>query len=186
MKTSRISYVSWLSASLAFVAWAGVGFFAWSISEADSARASAEVSVGEKATEVDTTLRLHALARETKDLRATLESLTHIDVVSIVETIEAVGKDTHVALEINQVVADHPLPAASPEAPPIRPVTVALEAQGTFEALLHTAALLHSLPVPSTVEQMQFEHLPVGADTKKGLWRFSARIRVLTTAAISS
>src|SRR3989344_6080676 len=185
MKTVHISYVSWVATLLAFLAWGGGGFLAWSVSVAETTRPSEEASFEEKASKIDTTLQLRALARETKDLREALETLTHVEVVSIVEAIEAVGRDTRTSLKVDQVTAGHPLGAASPSAPSIRPVSIAIEAEGSFEALLQAAALLHALPIPSEVEQMRFEHLPPGADTKKGTWQFSARIQVLTTAAIS-
>ena len=186
MKIVSVTFGAWTVCILALLAWALIGFSVWSISNAKMDRISEDMSAEERVAEAEAALRLHALARNTKEERALLETFADVGIVSMVETLEKAGQDAGVALEIGQVVADTALPSASPAAPTIRPIVISVRAQGTFPRLFHLVELLHLLPVPSSIEQIQFEHLPDGVDPKKGEWQLSARIRILTIAAISS
>lgn len=180
------NYISWLALVLALFAWGFVGFLAWSISDARSVHLMQESTLEEGADELDEILRLHTLTRDTKDIRAELESLVHRDAMSIVEAIEQVGDDARVDIEIGQVLAGSPEPDVSSATPSIHTVGVAVEVLGSFSGVLHAAALLYSLPVPSTIDQMQFERLPAGESSRNKEWRLVVRIQVLTTADISS
>ena len=102
-------------------------------------------------------------ARETRGEREVLEEIAHAEIVSIIEAVEAAGRDAGVLTKIHQVLAGAPLQAASPDVPPIRSVSVVIEAEGGFAALMHMAELVHTLPLPSSVEQMRFEHVPASA-----------------------
>jgi len=186
MGSVKTTYVPWVVFATALLAWGFVGFFAWSLSHAEVARVAEEASVTQKTTQREAALRLHALVRDTKDARAALDSLAQTDVVSMVEALEAVGDATRAHIEIGQVLAGNFLPGASPEDTSVRAITVVVEAQGTFAMIVHTAALLYSLPVPSVVDQLQLDRLPKEADTSDGPWWLVARVRVLTTAEISS
>lgn len=179
-------YISWIALFLALSAWGFIGTLTWSISNAKIERISEESTHEEAVGELETALRVHSLARDTKDIRGELEALVHRDAISIVEAIEAVGDDARVGIKIGQVLAEPSEIAASPAAPSIRIVGVAVEILGSFSGVMHAAELLYVLPIPSTVDQLQFERLPADESTKGKEWRLVARIQVLTTADISS
>ena len=186
MHNLQAAYVPWLVLAFALIAWGAVGYFAWSVSGAEAARVSRQTALAEEAAKFESDLRMHAIARETREERAALEKIARTDLLSIVEAIEMVGEDADVRVGILQIAAGDPISAASPDVPTIRPVNAVVEAQGAFGRLVHAAALLQVLPFPSEVYQMQFERIPPEAGGSAGGWRFVARIRVLTTADISS
>ena len=190
MRNFQETYLPWFILALAFAACGAVGYFAWSISDAEAARVSSEATALEEASKFEVDLRIRALARETREARNALESIARTEVISIVEAVEAVGDDAGVRFEILQVAAGTPIPAAAPEVPTIRPVNIVVTAQGTFPKLVHAATLLHALPLPSEVYQMQFERIPPeaggSAGGSAGGWRFVVRVRVFTIAEISS
>ena len=184
MKTLNPTYISWVTLMLAIIAWSFIGFFSWSLSVAQAARVSGDTVAGQDAARRETELRLRVLARETEVLRAELEEDTRATPLSIVESIESVGKESGVSLEIGQVLASAPVPSASPSAPSVRTISVVVEATGSFTALMHTASLLSSIPLPSTINQLHFELPPTSASNPSSLWHLTARVSVLTTAEI--
>ncbi len=179
-------YISWFTLFLALSMWSTVGFLAWSVSGNHIENLSAETLLEEEAGEIEAALRLHTLARDTKDVRVELESLANKDAISIVEAIEAIGDDANVSIEIGQVLSEPPALAASPAVPALRNVGVAVEVLGSFRAVMHAAALMYSLPIPSVVEGMQLEKLPVEERTAGKEWRLIMQVQVFTTANISS
>jgi len=176
MKNTK--YIPWLILFVAVCAWAFVAFFAWSISATKEAHASEKLDAEQQSIKSESIVRIHALARDTVEERATLNSLANLDVISIVDAIEAAGNAAHVEVEIGQALADSP----GADKTNARSVNIVVEAQGSFNALMNTAALLYVLPVPSEVTQLQIERLPDSSGTRK--WRLVARILVLTTANI--
>ena len=180
------SYISWILLVLALTAWSVVGYFVWTISDARALHITEAFSVEEGAGKLNETLRLHSLARDTKDARVELETLVQRDAISIVEAIEKVGDDAPVDIKIGQVLAESSGPAISPADPSVRTVGVAVEIIGSFAGVMQAAALLYSLAIPSTIDQMQFERLPAEESTRNKEWRLVAHIQVLTTADISS
>src|SRR3989344_3506238 len=184
MRNRQATCISWIALALAFVAWSVVGFFAWTLSAAASARTSESVTIGQDAVKQEASLQLRIFARETEGLRAELEANTWADAISILEAVEAAGKDAGVSIAIGQVIASPPAPTASPAAPAVRTVVLVAEAAGSFTALIQAANLLSSLSLASTVDQLHFEHSSTADPDAPATWRLIARIRVLTTAEI--
>src|SRR3989344_5315573 len=154
MKILNPTYISWVTLMSTLIAWSFIGFFSWSLSAAQAARVSGDAVAGQDAARRETELRLRVLARDTEVLRAALEENTRATPLSIVESIESVGKESGVSLEIGQVLASAPVPSASPSAPSVRTISVVVEATGSFTALMYTASLLSSIPLPSTINQI--------------------------------
>ncbi|OGG79750.1 hypothetical protein A3A39_04470 [Candidatus Kaiserbacteria bacterium RIFCSPLOWO2_01_FULL_54_13] len=174
-----LQFISWGALAVAIALWAGVGFFAWTIAKEESAHASRAAEEVEESVLQSAILRLHALARETKDARARLEGIARRDVVEILDSIEGVARDSGVPIKIGQALA-----ASSDPSSPLRMASFVIEAEGTFAQVAHVASLLESFPMPSSVNELQFEQLPgsTGAKKSKGnIWRVVARMRFFTT-----
>src|SRR3989344_3752427 len=185
MLRRAIPYLSWICLLAAVAAWAGAGYFAWTISARADARAERLAALEQESARHAAGLRLHALARETREARDALEGIARPGIIEMIESIEAAGRDAGISLEIGEA-------AFAPSDPAARTRTLAftVEGGGTFSKVMHAAALLESLPLPSSVDDVQLENLPAGAAASgrsgAGSWRLVIRIRFLTTADISS
>ena len=127
----------------------------------------------------DPALRLHALARETKDARTRLEQLSDSNLVEILDTIEGLSREVGVPVEIGQALS-----ASSDPTSPITNASFVIEATGTFAQVIHAAALLESLPLPSSLEELHLELLP--AARGRSSWHMVVRLQFFTTADFSS
>ncbi|GEM_PF-1076062 len=186
MKTRGITLGAWIAIAAAAAAWAAVAAFAWTIQAEMSTRSSQAADARNTATLEDATIRLHALARDTKDLRDQLDSLAQTDVLTVVNTIESVGQVTGVAVKIGDVVPTAAAPATDPNAPTLYEATFVVETDGSFQALMRTAALFEHLPLLSSVDNLELERVSSDPQGKSGTWHGTARIRVLSTSPFSS
>lgn len=183
MLQKHSAYFSWWALIAAVLVWIFVGLFAWTIHAEKEARMSRDYDSEYVSATQDASLRLRALARDTRVERALLDQLAETDVTQIIDTIESAGRDAGVALEIGQALS-----APSGDAPsPAKTVSLFVSAEGTFSAVMRATRLLASLPIPSLIEEIQFEHTASsGSGTTKSDWRLGIRILFLTTADISS
>jgi len=71
----------------------------------------------------------------------------------------------------------------------LRAVSFLVEAEGSFAALMRTAELFETLPLPSSVQNLELERalsLNESAGKTVALWRLTARISVFTSSEIPS
>src|SRR3989338_8427821 len=126
----------------------------------------------------------HAL--ETSNARAQIEAVAGADVVSIVDTINAVGADAGVRIQIGQALS---APGTKGDTL-LRTVSFIVEVEGGFASVMQAASLLQTLPIPSAVDQLDFGYVPdiSGASTSgtRAPWRLGAHMRFFTTADTSS
>jgi len=188
MRTQNIAMFAWTAVAAAAALWTGVFMYAaWISAERDAGMSQAADAQSVSEREI-ANIRLHALVRDTENLRTQLEGLARADVIGIANTIDSIGKIAGVTLKIG---------AATPESTVQKRGTVntsvlhavgfVIEADGTFPSLMHAAALLESLPTLSSVQGMEFEHTPLSgssASAKSAPWHLTARIRVLTAVDI--
>lgn len=167
--------VSWAALAFAILAWIGVGYLAWAISEAAQERGARISSLDREASERETALRLHALARETRSAREKLDELSRADLLEIIGAIEALARDAGAQVRMEGA----PSISAS-ESSPLRTVSFTVSAQGSFERVALAAALLESLPLPSAVDELRLERIP--ESPSKATWHLVAKARVFTTA----
>ncbi len=179
MTKARTSIVSWITLLAAVSLWGAVGFFAWTLMGTFDARAAASVDTEAADARQAANLRLHATARDTKDARAALENIGTVGIVAVVDAIDAVGKDAGVKLTLGQSLS-----AAPDNKAPLHSVDFVVEANGSFETVVHVAKLLSLLPIPSAVDQFQFGQIP---NTDKGpvLWRVVVHMHALTSSDVS-
>lgn len=176
-----ITYIEWIVFPLALFAWVAVGYFAWAIStdEADRTALVKITQVTESKGAV--AVRLHAIVQDTAAQRAQLDSALRVDVVSVVDMIEAAGKAAGVNIAVSNA---QPESAPSPKATrgsQVMATGFAIEAEGKFPALMHAVQLFETLPVPSKLERLDIEHMASTSSRASHTWHMSAYIRVLTT-----
>lgn len=179
-----------LSVIAALVAWVAVFMYAaWISAQLDANRSQAKDVQSSSEREI-ALIRLHALARDTENLRAQLEGLTRSDVIGVADTIDSVGRIAGVKLKIGGAIPESVGQKKGTNNPTVlHAVNFAVEADGTFASLMHAAELLETLPSPSSVQSLEFNHAPLSADdgsVKSTAWHLTARVRVLTTSDISS
>ena len=178
-------YLSWLALLGAIAAFCGVAFFAWIIAGERSRYAERTGSSDEALAQQTAQARLHALVSDSAQDRARLETLVGTDLLSAVNVIESVGKNSGVKLRVS---------GASPEGNATKTgqlqlyaVGFVVGADGSFSALMQTAKLLESLPLPVSIGDLDISRAPIGTDASaKATWHMNARIRLLTTTNISS
>ncbi|HVU75302.1 MAG TPA: hypothetical protein VHD38_00465 [Candidatus Paceibacterota bacterium] len=125
--------------------------------------------------------RLAALATDTQNQRAELEALVSPDVVSIVNELEAAGNPVHLSVTVNDAQtsgAAQDLPGGGS----LHAVTFLVESQGSYASLMRLETLFENLPLASVVDGVEMQEL----QDQKTPWHLTARIRIYTTAQISS
>lgn len=180
MIPSSISlYASAAIALLALFVWGGVGYFAWTISIEAEAHRSTIAGMEQKTAENAFSLRLHALARETKNERSRLEEISRTDLAGILDGIERLSKDSGIPMEITQAPS-----ISRMESSTMRVLSLSVEALGTFAQVARAVALLETIPIPSTVDELRFERTAGAEGAARSSWRMIASVRFLTTADI--
>lgn len=166
-------------ALLAVSVWCGVGYFAWTISAAAEAHHSEIAGMEQQTADRAFALRLHALARETKDERSRLDTLSHTSLNKILDAVEAITRDAGVRVEMVQAPS---ISRGDPSSMVV--VSLSAEATGTFAQVTRVVALLETMSIPSTVDEVRFELAPVSGASARAPWRVIASVRVLTKADI--
>src|SRR3989344_7592842 len=177
MKFSPSSYLSFGALLLALLLWSGVLYFARTISAAAEGHRDDLAGMEQQTAEQAAALRLHALSRETKDDRSRLDALSSFDLAEILDAIEALARDVGVPVEITQAPS-----ITSSEASPIRTAVFSIEAQGTFAEVARVVALLETMPIPSSLDEVRLERVALSAT--RSAWRTIITVRFLTTADI--
>jgi cytoskeletal protein RodZ len=165
---------------LACAAWAGVVYFDFAISGAEAQYQADTQTSQQSSTAQNSSVSTHAVAQDTAAARAQLDTLLTPNVASIANTLRGIGSTTGVTVKLGGALPEN-TPAVSPGGVTIQALAFSLEADGSFEALMRTEALIETLPLPSSVERFDIQNTS-GADA----WHMSVSIRVLTTSAISS
>ncbi|MBI4093482.1 hypothetical protein HY417_00815 [Candidatus Kaiserbacteria bacterium] len=178
-KFSPSPYLSVGTLLLALLLWSGVLYFARTISAAAERHRADLAGMEQQTAEQATTLRFHALARETKDDRSHLDALSSFDLAEILDAIEALARDAGLPVEITQAPS-----ITSSESSPIRTASFSIEAQGTFAEVARVVALLETMPIPSSLDEVRLERVAGEASTARRAWRAITTVRFLTTADI--
>lgn len=184
MRRTLLVYGSWVALLAALIAWWGVVVLAGSISDEETARSMSQSSTGETAAQQEAALHLHTLALDTASERSQLNALVPTDIVGIVNSINAVGPAANVKTQIGSASAQ-PLPTGAPQG--LSAIEFTVQSDGTFAATMRAAQMFETLPLPSSVDELDFEHIP-SSDPKSpsSPWQLTVRILILTTAQISS
>ena len=186
MRSLSTTYFPWITFLAAIALWVGVGYFAWMIYAQTFLREEKIADLDQESIRPSAALRLHALVRDTKEESAELESIARVDIIDMVESVERVGRDVGIPIEIGQAISDPNSDSGSA----VHSIGFVVEGEGSFAKVLHAAALFESLPQPSFVDEVQFEMTPASATGSKkstaNVWHFVVRIRFISTAELSS
>lgn len=187
MRSSLIMRVfAWFALAACIGAWTGVWFLNSAIADAAAARENERVTADQRLTRDAALARAQALIDDTAEERARLSQLVSVDVVAAANTIESIGSASGATVK---VVSANPetLPSTNASVAPLHAIGLVVSADGSFAAVMHAAALLETLPFPAVIEQLDLTLIPDdGTAKKQPHWRLSERVRLLTTAVISS
>lgn len=185
MKTSKISLIAWGAVAAAVIAWVLAAMFVWSVFSQENARSASAFNAEQVTAQETASLRLHALARDTKSAREELDALTNAEVLGIADLIEGVGKSAGVKIKING--ADPESSQQTSKSQTLHAINFQVETEGTFAPLMHAVILFENMPALSSIQSLELERVQNfdGSDkNKKALWRLNAKIKVMTTADI--
>lgn len=186
MKIRGTTYAAWGLIIIAIAAWTAAIFFAMAVAGMESDRAASAQATQQTSAAQTSAVRMHALAQDSAPQRAALDALLDVNVVSIVDMINATGKATGVDLKVSGALPET-TPGSSLGPATVGAVGFTVEASGTFPALMQAAQLLETLPIPSSVEQLDISQIPnSGGTSSAGKWQMNASIHVLTTSIPSS
>ena len=184
MRLSNTSFLSWVILAVAVCVWGGVAYFVSVIFSEESAHALKTADAQLESEQQAAMIRLHALARETKNDRESLAEIARADAIEIVQTIEAAGRDAAIPIEIGQALTAPSRGTVSS----LHSIDFIVDMEGTFSAVLHAISLLESLSIPSLISDMQFEQVPAMPNASKKSsahrWRAVVHMRFLTTVEV--
>lgn len=135
-------------------------------------------------------IRLHMLARDTKDARDQLDALTRTDVLSIANMIEEVGKAAGIKVKIGDVLSGSSIQSPTVPSAPADPNALALhdtvfliETDGSFPSLMHAVVLLEQLPLISSIQDLELRRTSITSGGG-GMWHATIHIHALSTTLI--
>lgn len=178
------AFLAWSLLPITLFAWCGVVYFGWSILHAESEYIATLEAIQQSSVAQSSAVRMHAIIEETAPQRERLDKLLAVDVVSAAALLQSVGKKTGVTVKLSGALPESTA-SASAKGPKIQAIGFALQADGSFAALMRTAKLLEALPIPSSVERLDLQ-TSTAAGQPSGSWHMSVYVRVLTTTNISS
>jgi hypothetical protein len=185
---NRMTYIAGATLLIAIVAWIGVGLFAVTIlSDAASHDANAR-ETSSSLTTISRASALRSLAADTADGRTQLNAIVAVDPASLANTVTSVGQAAGVTITITDansvsspVVAQASGPGVST---PIQAFSITANATGSFASLMYAASLLESLPLPSSIQELQLAASAPDTQTGKVSWQLNAQIHIITASNI--
>lgn len=179
-----IPYLSWFALALALLAWAGVVYGDFWIQKTAKERGANALNADQMAAQSAYASRLKALVQETKVERGNLENISHADLVSVANAIEAAGKSAGVSAKVSTAIPSGnaiEIPGGSS----LQGLAFIVQAEGSFAGLMQLVRVLEKFPGFSTVEQFDFERVP-SLERSAQPWRTTLRMKILTTSEVSS
>lgn len=182
---STSTYLAYGALAAAACVWIAVGYFAVVV---QNARAAYIVRMTDAAAQTDqaaANARLHVLASGNIERSSKLDAIVAPDASSIIDAIRSVGTSSGVPVKISAA-----LPGTVPKSQKdIHAVAFVIESTGSFSSMMRVLALFESLPVASSIEVVDLSRETEGiapAVRASRPWRMNLKLRVLTTAAVSS
>ncbi|MBV9159900.1 MAG: hypothetical protein JO019_04880 [Candidatus Kaiserbacteria bacterium] len=180
----RFAYLSWVSLAASVALLGALIYGALSIQSSALDRAN---EIAQSAQESDKSAyneRLHSLAAETKDERAQLDTFAHMDIVTLVQMLEDVGKKTGTGAQVSDASAAGN-GVALPGGENLQPVVFTLSAKGSFQQLMRAVSLYERLPLAVHIDDLDIEHDPDTDTAPATGWHMTARIRVTSVTQTS-
>ncbi len=180
------SFIAWLLLSLAIASWAGVGLFAYLISSLEAERIADSQASQKEATEAAQASFVHGIVSSTASARSQLDALTAVDPSALADLISTAGSSTGVNLSISNASAGNISSVDGKTTS--QTFSFLATSQGSFAATMYATALLETLPVPSTIQQITFSNIPGSSGNAKSddSWQMNAQVQVLSASNTSS
>jgi hypothetical protein len=182
----NIIIFAWGMLALAVLAWIGVGFCAYQIGSLEDARDADTQSSQQSSQQAIQASYVHGIVSSSADERAQLDALTTIDPASLADMIDSAGASAGVGLTINNTSAEDVSSVGGKTAQ--QGFSFLATSQGSFASVMHAASLLESLPVPSSVQVINFSHPQAAPDAATGNaeWQMNAQVQILSASNASS
>lgn len=185
MSKTTSTYVAYGALAAAVCVWVGVGFFANLIQEKHAAYIARMAEAAQQADVAADAARLHILASGNLERSSKLDTIMSSEVPSIVDTIKSVGTAAGVPVKISGA-----LPTTVPKNQKgVQAVAFILESSGSFSSMMRVLALFESLPLASSIELVDLSREDQGGGKSSRTpqtWRLNLKLRVITTATVSS
>lgn len=178
-------YMSWLLLAIAITI-AGLVVYAGTVILDDATtRSQAAADAEQQMARAAFNDRLGSLSRETEAARKELDTLTRIDIVSMVDIIERVGEGAGVKIAVSSAMSGGPA-VDLPGGAAVQPIQFVVEASGSYKDVMHVVALFEQLPLASAIDEVSLQRGPTSETGASATWFLTTRIRVFTTASIST
>jgi hypothetical protein len=185
MNKSTSIYVAYGALAATACVWIGVGFFANHIQNKRIAYTARMAEAAQQANVAADAAKLRILANNNIERASKLDAIMSSDVPMIVETIKSVGTAAGVSIKISGA-----LPTTVPKNQKgVQAVAFILESTGSFSAMMRALALFESLPLPSSIEIVDLSREGQGGGASSRTppsWHLNLKLRVITTATVSS
>lgn len=165
--------------------WAGTIYFVVVLLQMEGERAKYAAEAAEANLQQGQAAQLRVLARETQQVRSTLDKISNIDVLSAVNLIESIGTpNTSVRVESAQAVKT----ATKAGSNQMNVVDLYARTEGSFSYVMKVIQALENIPLPATIQQVDLSRSPVdsNAKTKNEAWQLNVRLRFYTTSTLST
>lgn len=182
MNRASLTLFSIIALAVALAAWCAVGFLFFDASSRLAASAQSLSSADAQSAQNVNATQVEALASETAADRAALQGDLAPDVVGIADQIQAAGQAAGTQTTIGSAsVADvSGLPSG------VTALEFVVQSDGSFAQVLRAAQLFETLPLSSSVINLDFEEAPGGTTLRSGQWQLTTQLEILTTAQLSS
>jgi hypothetical protein len=176
--------MAFVTLGIAILAWAGVGFFAYTIQQLELIHVKNIVETAISGEQNAQASSLHALSLSTEPLRMQLNTLVQVDPASLGGMIQSVGKRVGAGVQITNVVSEGTTAVQGTVI--TQTFGFNLTAQGSFSTVMRIITLLEAFPVPSSLNRIDLVWVPGSVGAREGLWQMTAHMQVVTASTISS
>jgi len=162
---------AWLSFLLALALWAIFGYLVWSLYGERAEYVEAAANAQEAELRGQSASRLRASVQDSEVERASLEGLIDLTILRAVEILETTARQAG--------AKDVSIGEATPQggsATTLSSVSIVVNMQGSFSAIMRATSLYETLTVPSILEQFEMQKVDDS-------WRATARVRVYLSSA---
>ena len=146
-----------------------------------NARSQLLSSAAVKNAQQENAVEITALAADTASQRTALDGEVGADVVGIANLIQSASKSAGVTTVIGSASTN----GAPDQAASTTDLVFVVQSTGTFAQVWRAAQLFETLPLPSSVEELDFTQSPADAG-KTSVWQLTAHIEALTSSQVSS
>ncbi|MBI2030344.1 hypothetical protein HYT05_01865 [Candidatus Kaiserbacteria bacterium] len=185
MSKPTSTYVAYGALAVTVCIWVGVGFFANHIQDKRIAYTARTAEAAKQANVAVDAAKLRILANNNIERASKLDTIMSSDVPMIVDVIKSVGTAAGVPIKISGA-----LPTSVPKNQKgVQAVAFILESSGSFSSMMRVLALFESLPLPSSIEIIDLSREGQGGGASSRplqTWHLNLKLRVITTATVSS